>query len=275
MYLNSAPAKGCVWPVLAPAETLVRAGAVLRGGCWGGGEEPLRPRFAPPPPLSGKAFGARLTKPWQETQAVSHERGGVTAGDGGVALSFCAGHTFLSEYLAFVSRLLFAAERQTGRLAGCSVPISRGSGSPLERSQRPCGYRDSLVHFGFARFFMAIPTEFPTQPPAGDPEEVQEAIGKPPGGRIDLEQKAYPFAVTRNANDVRRNRVAIYSCFSFMFLWYSDCAFAAIPRGERWGCAPQTAPKSQKWKPHCGLSGLSSCGSRGCVLRGEGHSGTM
>ena len=129
------------------------------GRVYCGGEEPLRLRFALPPPLSGKAFGARLTKPWQETQAVSHERGGVAAGDGGVALSFCAGHTFLSEYLAFVSRLLFAAERQTGRLAGCSVPISRGSGSPLERSQRPCGYRDSLVHFGFARFFMAIPTE--------------------------------------------------------------------------------------------------------------------
>ena len=29
---------------------------------------------------------------------------------------------------------------------------------------------------------------------------------------------------------------------------------------------PQTAPKSQKWKPHCGLSGLSSCGSRAGVF---------
>ena len=163
-----------------------------RGGCfaqWGGsiaGEKnPSGFALLRHLPLSGKAFGARLAKPWQETQAVSHERGGVAAGDGGVALSFCAGHTFLSECPAFVSRLLFAAERQTGRLAVSCVSVPRGSGSPLERSQRPCGYRDSLVHFGFARFFMAIPTEFPTQPPAGDPEEVQEAIGKPPGGGKD------------------------------------------------------------------------------------------
>ena len=33
-----------------------------------------------------------------------------------------------------------------------------GSGSPLERSQMPYGYRALQVHFGIARFFMAIPT---------------------------------------------------------------------------------------------------------------------
>ena len=31
MIVNRGPAKGCVWPVLAPAEGIVRAGAVLRG----------------------------------------------------------------------------------------------------------------------------------------------------------------------------------------------------------------------------------------------------
>ena len=42
-----------------------------------------------------------------------------------------------------------------------------------------------------------------------------------------------------------------------------------FPPGVRWGCAPQTAPKSLR------LSGLSSFGSRrGCVSRGEGRSGT-
>ena len=33
-----------------------------------------------------------------------------------------------------------------------------GSGSPLERSRMPSGYRALRVHFGIARFFMAIPT---------------------------------------------------------------------------------------------------------------------
>ena len=43
-----------------------------------------------------------------------------------------------------------------------------------------------------------------------------------------------------------------------------------FPRGVRWGlkcgsrtaAAPKPAPKSQKWKPHCGLSGLSSLDSQ-------------
>ena len=47
-------------------------------------------------------------------------------------------------------------------------------------------------------------------------------------------------------------------------------ALPCFPRGVRWGlkcgsrtaAAPKPAPKSQKWKPHCGLSGLSSFDSR-------------
>ena len=35
----------------------------------------------------------------------------------------------------------------------------RGSGSPVVRSRMSRGYRALLVHFGLARFFMAIPTE--------------------------------------------------------------------------------------------------------------------
>ena len=57
-----------------------------------------------------------------------------------------------------VSRLLFAAERQTGRLARGCVSIPRGSGSPLGRSRMACGYPTLLVHFGLVRFFAAIPT---------------------------------------------------------------------------------------------------------------------
>ena len=57
------------------------------------------------------------------------------------------------------SRLLFAAWRQTERLAGCCVPIPPWvviAGSAF--SNHRCGYRAFLVHFGRARFFMAIPT---------------------------------------------------------------------------------------------------------------------
>ena len=43
----------------------------------------------------------------------------------------------------------------------------------------------------------------------------------------------------------------------------STLALRCFPRGERWGLrAPKPAPKSQMWKPHCGLSGLSSFDSR-------------
>ena len=42
----------------------------------------------------------------------------------------------------------------------------------------------------------------------------------------------YPCAVTRNANEVRRKPI--------VFLWHSDCAFAVVPRGVRWGCAKES-----------------------------------
>ena len=69
-------------------------------------------------------------------------------------------HTFLSECLAFDHACCLPPVRQTGRLAGCSVPIPPWvviAGSAF--SNRWCGYRISWVHFGLARFFMAIPTE--------------------------------------------------------------------------------------------------------------------
>ena len=60
----------------------------------------------------------------------------------------------------FGSRLLFDAERQTGRLAGGSVPIPAWVEIAIRAfSDRQYGYRILLVHFGHVRFFMAIPTE--------------------------------------------------------------------------------------------------------------------
>ena len=64
-----------------------------------------------------------------------------------------------------------------------------------------CGYRTCLVHFGLVRFFYGDPDGVSRQSLAGDPEEVQEATGKPPVGRTSFEQKLYPFAVICKADD--------------------------------------------------------------------------
>ena len=68
-------------------------------------------------------------------------------------------HAFLSECPVFDHACCLPPVRQTGRLAGCSVPVPPWvviAGSAF--SNRRCGYPAFLVHFGRARFFMAIPT---------------------------------------------------------------------------------------------------------------------
>ena len=57
------------------------------------------------------------------------------------------------------SRLLFAHSAKQNGLRYVPFLFRRGSGSPFVRSQWPCAYRTWWVHFGLARFFMAIPTE--------------------------------------------------------------------------------------------------------------------
>ena len=77
-----------------------------------------------------------------------------------VLRSFCACHAFLSKCLAFDHACCLPPVRQTGRLAGCSVPIPPWVGiAGSAFSNRRYGYRALWVHFGLARFFMAIPTE--------------------------------------------------------------------------------------------------------------------
>ena len=102
----------------------------------------------------------------------SARRWGSLAGGGCLS---CAGRAVLSECPAFDhaclcgflavsyvrSRLLFAALRQTGRLAGCCVPIPPWveiANSAFSWCR--CGYLPWRVHFGFVRFFMAIPTGY-------------------------------------------------------------------------------------------------------------------
>ena len=147
-----------------------------------------------------------------------------------------ARHTFLSICLAFGSRLLFAAERQTGRLARRCVPIPPW----VEIAIRAFSSRRAVIGLGWFTSGLYVSLgrsrrRFPRQVSDGDPEEVQEATGKPPGGRTNLEQKLYPCAVTRNANAVRRNRVASRSCSSGIVTAHSqryrgEYAGAARPR---------------------------------------------
>ena len=90
---------------------------------------------------------------------------GVTTGIGYAKKSAVMGRSFCNDAVllrrfALGSRLLFAAERQTGRLAMPCVSIPPG------RDRHSCvlaalfGYLPWLVHFGFVRFFMAISTGY-------------------------------------------------------------------------------------------------------------------
>ena len=141
-----------------------------------------------------------------------------------VLRSFCACHAFLSKCPVFDHACCLPPVRQTGRLAICCVSIPPWvviAGSAF--SNRRCGYPALLVHFGLARFFY------------GDPDGERRD-----GGTRETENGGGGAAEERFCVNI-----SALSCF---------------PRGVRWGCAPQTAPKSLR------LSGLSSrCGGVGLV----------
>ena len=249
-FVNCAPARRLRWPVLAPAEGIVRAGDVLRGdaapawelraSCAGRAVLSECPALGSRPPCGSVGmFCARSRPPCGSNR--------------GVLRSVHACRAVLLECLAFGSRLsLFLCQEKRDGLRDVAFLFRRGSESPLVRSHDFARLSD------FAGSLRICPFLYGDSD--GVPEEVQEAIGKPPGERTSLEQKSYPCAVTRNAGC----RAPQLSCKPIVFLWRSDCAFAATPRGVRWGSAPQTAPKSLR------LSGLSSFDSRrGCVSRGE------
>ena len=65
----------------------------------------------------------------------------------------------LSECLVFVHACCLTRCAKQDGLREAAFLFRRGSRSPVVRSQWPCGYRALWVHFGLARFFMAIPTE--------------------------------------------------------------------------------------------------------------------
>ena len=126
--VNCVPARCCVRPVIAPA------GAFVRAEVWRRGAAVLLRRFA---------FGSRLP-------CVSVGRSCVWFT---TAVRFCWS-------VCVRSRLsLFLRQEKRDGLRDVAFLFRRGSGSPLERSRMPCGYRTCSVHFGIERFFAAIPTE--------------------------------------------------------------------------------------------------------------------
>ena len=228
-FVNCGPAQCCVPPVVAPAEGIVRAGAGRRGGAFLLECSALGSR----PPCGSNRGVLRSVHACRavllECSALDHARRAV--------LLECpaldhACRAVLLECLAFGSRLsLFLCQEKRDGLRDVAFLFRRESESPLVRSHDFARLSD------FAGSLRICPFLYGDSD--GVPEEVQEAIGKPPGERTSLEQKSYPCAVTRNAGC----RAPQSSCKPIVFLWRSDCAFAATPRGVRWGSAPQTCAK--------------------------------
>ena len=69
------------------------------------------------------------------------------------------GFAFLSPRFAIGSRLSFSSLRKKRRLAIACVPVPPGRDRHSRVLAALFGYLPWRVHFGFARFFMAIPTE--------------------------------------------------------------------------------------------------------------------
>ena len=116
------------------------------------------------------------------------------------------------------SRLLFDAQRQTERLAECSVPIPPWVVIASSAFSDVAWLSDLVDSLRACAFLY------------GDPDGERRD-----GGTRDTENRVGGAAEER-------------FCVTAL-------ALLCFPRGVRWGCAPQTAPKSH-W-----LSGLSSFGS--------------
>ena len=91
-------------------------------------------------------------------------RGGRSAGRCDSVAAFCVWTQPVMRLYWSVLRSVHACclphERQTGRLAICSVPVPPWVEIAIRVfSNRWCGYRTWLVHFGLVRFLAAIPTE--------------------------------------------------------------------------------------------------------------------
>ena len=147
----------------------------------------------------------------------------------------CGARAILLECFAFIHACCLTRCVKQNGLREAAFLFRRRSGSPVARSQWPCGYRTWWVHFGLARFFVAIPTE-----DEGTRKRGTESAAR--CGRV--------FAWTYWLCNVFRGE------------------YAGAKGGSRTAAAPDCAKETS-------LPGLSSFDSRcGCVSRGEGRSGT-
>ena len=110
--VNCAPAKGCVWPVVAPARAFVRAGV------W---------RRIAQPPLKGEVSP-------QATEGLLHRTPRCS-------VSFAPAMRFYWDVLRLDHACCLPPSVKQGGLRDVAFLFRRGSGSPVVRSQRPFGYQ--------------------------------------------------------------------------------------------------------------------------------------
>ena len=178
MIVNREPAKGCVWPVIAPAVGIVRAGAVLRGD----------------------AVRAR----------------GLRSSCGGRAfLLEClvlvrARHTFLTKCFMLDHACCLPHSAKQDGLRYVPFLFRRGSRSPFVRS------RIVGAVIGFRGFILGLCVSL---------------------WRSRRRTKGRGNAENGGNGERSRRRGKVRFCANVL-------ALRCFPRGVRWGCAPQTAPKS-------------------------------
>ena len=125
--MNRGPAKGCVWPVIAPAEGIVRAGAGLRGDavllrafCVPAGMSCVRSRRSCG---SIGLFCARSRRSCVPVEMSCVRLMSVVRFYWDVLAFVRACHTFLSGCLMFDHACCLPPVRQTERLAICFVSV--------------------------------------------------------------------------------------------------------------------------------------------------------
>ena len=205
---------------------------------------------------------------------------------------------------AFCVRVTPAVCRMSAKQDGLqyvSFLFRRGSGSPVVRS------RASIRLFGLAGSLRAWAFSY------GDPDEGTESAarrecvflrkhisfamfsaGSPLGLRApNLRQRVFDsldslhlgrgagaFYAGRGTQIQRRLGRVQFMLGQVVWSYKRSYALSHLSQAAQSGSGhcpprPKPAPKSRIWKPHCGLSGLSSFGPRrGYVLRGEGDSDT-
>ena len=195
-----------------------------------------------------------------------------------------AHHTFLPKCFMLDHACCLPHERQTGRLAICSVPVPPWvviAGSAF--SNRRCGYRAFLVHFGRARFLWRRSRR--RTEGRGERSRRRDRVRFcvtalalscfPRGVRWGYAPQTAPkshWLSGLSSFDSRRGCVSRRKGLECI----TETCSAPISGGRTAaGRAGRVMLRGSKWKPHSGLPGLSSFDSRrGCVSRGEGRSGT-